>query len=31
MLLSLIIAIGIVWMGARSNVIPYIVEVDKLG
>jgi len=31
MLLSLVLALGIVWMGARSKVIPYIVEVDKLG
>jgi type IV secretion system protein TrbF len=31
MLLSFVLAFGIVWMSARSRVIPYIVEVDKLG
>jgi type IV secretion system protein TrbF len=31
MLLSLILAFGIVYMGARTKVIPYVVEVDKLG
>jgi type IV secretory pathway TrbF-like protein len=31
MLLTLILALGIVWMGARTKVIPYVVEVDKLG
>src|SRR5579864_365238 len=30
MLLSLVLAVGIVCMSARSKVIPYIVEVDKL-
>jgi len=29
MLLSLALALGIVWMSARSKGIPYIVEVDK--
>ncbi len=31
MLMSLVLAFGIIWMSARSKVIPYIVEVDKLG
>ena len=31
MLLSLILALGIVWMSARTKVIPFVVEVDKLG
>src|SRR5271167_4113859 len=31
MLLSLILALGIVWMSARTRVIPFVVEVDKLG
>lgn len=31
MLLSFVLAFGIVWMSARSKVVPYIVEVDKLG
>jgi type IV secretion system protein VirB5 len=31
MLLSLILALGIVWISARTKVIPYVVEVDKLG
>jgi type IV secretion system protein TrbF len=31
MLVSLVLALGIVWMSARSKVIPYVVEVDKLG
>ncbi len=31
MLLSAVLAVGIVWMGARTKVIPYVVEVDKLG
>jgi type IV secretion system protein TrbF len=31
MLLSLILALGIVWMSARIKVIPFVVEVDKLG
>jgi type IV secretory pathway TrbF-like protein len=31
MLLSLILAVGIVWMSARTKVIPFVVEVDKLG
>src|SRR5258708_25747621 len=30
MLLSLILALGIVWMSARTKVIPFLVEVDKL-
>src|SRR5437899_2546166 len=31
MLLSLILALRIVWTSARTKVIPYVVEVDKLG
>ena len=31
MLLSLILALGIVWISARTKIIPYIVQVDKLG
>src|SRR5262249_31790004 len=31
LLLTLVLALGIVWMTARSKVIPYVVEVDKLG
>lgn len=31
MLLSLVLALGIVWQSARTKVIPYVVEVDKLG
>jgi type IV secretory pathway TrbF-like protein len=31
LLLSLILASGIVWLGSRSCCIPYVVEVDKLG
>ena len=31
MVLSLILAVGIVWMSSRAKVIPYVVEVDKLG
>jgi type IV secretion system protein VirB5 len=31
MLLSLILALEIVWISARTKVIPYVVEVDKLG
>src|SRR5258708_5008867 len=31
MLLSLILALGIVWMSARTKVIPFVVEVHKLG
>lgn len=31
MLLSVVLAVGIVWIGARTKVIPYVVEVDKLG
>src|SRR5271168_4233026 len=30
-LLSLILAVGIVWLITRSRYIPYVVEVDKLG
>ena len=30
-LLSLILAVGIVWQSTRSRYIPYVVEVDKLG
>ena len=29
--LSLVLAIGVVWQGAQSKVVPYVVEVDKLG
>ena len=28
---SLVLAIGVVWQGAQSKVVPYVVEVDKLG
>ena len=31
LLLSLILASGIVWLISRSRYIPYVVEVDKLG
>jgi hypothetical protein len=31
MLLSLILALGIVWVSAKAKVLPYVVEVDKLG
>ena len=31
MFLSIVLALGIVWTSARSKVVPYIVEVDKLG
>jgi len=31
MLLSFVLAFGIVWQSARAKVIPYVVEVDKLG
>ena len=31
LVLSLILASGIVWIGHRSRFIPYVVEVDKLG
>jgi type IV secretion system protein TrbF len=31
MLLSLVLALGIVWISTRSRVVPYTVEVDKLG
>jgi type IV secretory pathway TrbF-like protein len=31
MFLILILAQGIVWMSARTKVIPFVVEVDKLG
>ena len=30
MLLSFVLAFGIVWESARTKVIPYVVEVDKL-
>lgn len=30
-LLALILALGLVWISARTRVIPYVVEVDKLG
>lgn len=29
--LSLVLAVGVVWQGAQSKVVPYVVEVDKLG
>src|SRR5579863_6690025 len=28
---SLVLAVGVVWQGAQSKVVPYVVEVDKLG
>jgi type IV secretory pathway TrbF-like protein len=28
---SLVLAIGVVWEAAQSKVVPYVVEVDKLG
>src|SRR5580704_16705844 len=28
---SLVLAIGVVWQAAQSKVVPYVVEVDKLG
>jgi type IV secretion system protein VirB5 len=28
---SLVLAIGVVWQGAQSKVVPYVVEVNKLG
>ena len=31
LLLSLILAAGVVWQSTRSRFIPYVVEVDKLG
>jgi type IV secretion system protein TrbF len=31
LLVSLILASGIVWLATRSRYIPYVVEVDKLG
>lgn len=31
MLFSLILALGVVWMSARTKVTPFVVEVDKLG
>ena len=31
MLLSFVLAFGIVWESARAKVVPYVVEVDKLG
>src|ERR1700685_2612572 len=31
MLLSLILALGVVWMSVRTKVIPFVVEVDKFG
>lgn len=31
MLLSLILAVGIVWRSSRTKVIPSVVEVDKVG
>ena len=29
--LSLVLAVGVVWQGAQSKVVPYVVEVNKLG
>ncbi|HEY1611741.1 MAG TPA: VirB8/TrbF family protein, partial [Paraburkholderia sp.] len=29
--LSLVLAIGVVWQAAQSKVVPYVVQVDKLG
>jgi type IV secretion system protein VirB5 len=31
LVLSLILAGGMVWLGGRSRYVPYVVEVDKLG
>jgi type IV secretory pathway TrbF-like protein len=31
MLLSLVLASGIVWIGSHSRFIPYAVEIDKVG
>lgn len=31
MVVSLVLAIGIVWQSSRSRYVPYVVEVDKLG
>ena len=31
MLLSFVLAFGLVWESARAKVVPYVVEVDKLG
>ena len=31
MLLSLVLAVGLVWVSLRTKVIPYVVQVDKLG
>jgi type IV secretory pathway TrbF-like protein len=31
MLASIVLASGILWTSARSKVVPYVVEVDKLG
>ena len=28
---SLVLAIGVAWQAAQSKVVPYVVEVDKLG
>ncbi len=28
---SLVLAVGVAWQGAQSKVVPYVVEVDKLG
>lgn len=28
---SLVLAVGVAWQGAQSRVVPYVVEVDKLG
>ena len=28
---ALVLAVGVVWQGAQSKVVPYVVEVDKLG
>jgi type IV secretory pathway TrbF-like protein len=31
LLVSLVLAVGVVWQAAQSKVVPYVVEVDKLG
>jgi type IV secretory pathway TrbF-like protein len=31
MVITLVLAFGMVWLSARSRFVPYVVEVDKLG
>jgi type IV secretory pathway TrbF-like protein len=31
LLLCIILSVGVVWLGSQSKVVPYVVEVDKLG